>query len=78
VAEGGVSMRAVAEAIGRRLDVPTVSIPAEEASTHFGFLGMFAGRDAPVSSRLTRERLGWEPTGPGLIADLEQRQAVDA
>jgi nucleoside-diphosphate-sugar epimerase len=71
VGEAGVPMRDVAEAVGRRLDVPVVSITAEEAPAHFGFLGMFANRDAPTSSRLTRERLGWEPTGPGLVADLE-------
>jgi nucleoside-diphosphate-sugar epimerase len=77
VAEGGVSMRSIAEAIGRRLGVPTVSIPPEDASAHFGFLGMFAVRDAPVSSRLTRERLGWIPEGPGLIEDLEKLQLAE-
>ena len=71
VGEAGVSMREVAEAIGRRLNLPVVSIPPEEAPAHFGFLAMFADRDAPTSSRLTRERLGWTPTGPGLVADLE-------
>jgi nucleoside-diphosphate-sugar epimerase len=74
VGEGDVAMKAVAEAIGRRLDVPVASIAPEEAMAHFGFLGRFAGRDAPVSSRLTRERLGWAPAGPGLIADLDARQ----
>jgi nucleoside-diphosphate-sugar epimerase len=74
VAEGDVSMKDVAEAVGRRLAVPVASISPDEAMAHFGFLGMFAGRDAPVSSRLTRERLGWMPTGPGLIEDLEARQ----
>jgi nucleoside-diphosphate-sugar epimerase len=73
VGESGVPMRDVAEAVGRRLDVPVVSITPEEAPAHFGFLGMFANRDAPTSSRLTRERLGWEPSGPGLVADLEPR-----
>ena len=70
VAESGVTMRDIAEAISRRLGVPTASIPMEDAPAHFGFLGMFAALDAPVSSRLTRERLGWNPTGPGLIEDI--------
>jgi nucleoside-diphosphate-sugar epimerase len=71
VGESGVPMRAIAEAVGRRLGVPTASITPEEAPAHFGFLALFAGRDAPVSSALTRERLGWRPTGPGLIEDLQ-------
>lgn len=70
VGEAGVSMREVAEAIGRRLDVPVVSITPEQAPAHFGFLAMFAGRDVPTSSRLTREGLGWTPAGPGLVADI--------
>jgi nucleoside-diphosphate-sugar epimerase len=70
VGESGVPMREVAEAVGKRLGLPAVSIPPEEAPGHFGFLAMFAGRDAPTSSRLTQERLGWKPTGPGLVEDL--------
>jgi nucleoside-diphosphate-sugar epimerase len=72
VAEEGVSVREVAEVIGRRLKVPVVSLPLEKAAEHFGWLGMFADHDMPASSAQTRERLGWQPTGPGLIADLEQ------
>jgi nucleoside-diphosphate-sugar epimerase len=71
VGESGVPMRAVAEAVGRRLGIPAVSITPEEAPAHFGFLAMFAGRDAPTSSKLTQEWLGWTPVGPGLIEDLE-------
>ena len=71
VGEFGVSMRDIAEAVGRRLNLPVVSITPEEAPAHFGFLAMFANRDATTSSRLTQERLNWKPTGPGLIADLE-------
>jgi nucleoside-diphosphate-sugar epimerase len=78
VGEAGISMRDVAEAIGRRLDLPVVSIAPEAAPAHFGFLGMFAGRDAPTSSRLTRERLGWAPTGPGLIEDLDHLELTPA
>jgi len=72
VAEEGISMREIAEVIGRGLKVPTVSLTPEEAPAHFGWLGMFAGFDMPASSALTQQRLGWHPTGPGLIADLEQ------
>jgi hypothetical protein len=62
----------MAAVIGRRLKVPAVSIAPDQAAAHFGWLGMFADHDMPASSALTRERLGWHPTGPGLIADLEQ------
>ena len=72
VAEEGVPMRDIAEAIGRGLNVPVVSVSPEEAPAHFGWLVAFAGQDLPASSALTRERLAWSPTGPGLIADLEQ------
>jgi nucleoside-diphosphate-sugar epimerase len=71
VAEEGVPMRDVAEAIGRRLKLPVKSIVPEEAQAFFGWLAMFAGHDMPASSAQTRRKLGWEPTGPGLIADLE-------
>jgi nucleoside-diphosphate-sugar epimerase len=72
VAEDGVPTREIAEAIGRHLDVPVVSIDRDDAAEHFGFLGAFFGLDAPASNELTRELLGWEPTQPGLIADLDQ------
>ena len=72
VAEEGVSMRQIAEVIGKGLKVPVVSISPDEAQAHFGWLAMFAGFDMPASAALTRQRLGWHPTGPGLIADLEQ------
>jgi nucleoside-diphosphate-sugar epimerase len=72
VAEEGVPMRQIAEVVGRGLKVPVVSLSPEEAPAHFGWLAMFAGFDMPASSAQTRQRLGWHPTGPGLIADLEQ------
>ena len=72
VAEEGVSVREIAEVLGRRLKLRTVSIALEEAATHFGWLGMFVSRDSPASSEWTRKRLGWHPTGPSLITDLEQ------
>ena len=71
VQEEGVSLREIAETIGKGLKVPVVSIPAEKAGEHFGaFGGIFATRDMPASSEQTRKTLGWEPTGPGLIEDL--------
>ena len=77
VAEEGVTMRDIAEAIGRRLKLPVKSIAPEEAHAFFGWLGMFAAHDMPASSAQTRRKLGWEPTGPGLIADLEQLKVSD-
>jgi len=62
VAEEGVPLREIAEAIGGGLKGAVVSKSAEEAGEHFGWLGMFRGRDAPASSALTQERLGWRPT----------------
>ena len=76
VAEEGVAMRDIAEAIGRGLKLPVKSIPAEEASTHFGWLAMFASHDLLASSEKTRKNLGWTPTGPGLIADLDAALAA--
>ena len=72
VADEGVPIRAIAEVIGRHLDVPVVSVPAGEASEHFGFLAGFLAADNPVSSALTRELLGWQPAHPGLIEDLDK------
>jgi nucleoside-diphosphate-sugar epimerase len=71
VQEEGVSLRDIAETIGKGLKVPLVSIPAEKAGEHFGmFFGHAATQDMPASSAWTRKTLGWEPTGPGLIEDL--------
>jgi nucleoside-diphosphate-sugar epimerase len=78
VAEEGVSMRDIAEAIGRRLKLPVKSIAPEEAQAYFGWLAMFAAHDMPASSAQTQKKLGWQPTGPGLIADLEQLQVSDS
>ena len=70
VAEEGVPLREIAEAIGRGLKLPVVSRSPEEAREHFGWLAHFVSGDMPASSALTQKRLGWRPTGPGLIADL--------
>ncbi len=70
VHEEGVSMREIAETIGKGLKVPAVSIPPDRADEHFGWLAHFASLDMPASSEWTRKSLGWEPYGPGLIEDL--------
>ncbi|WP_432189896.1 SDR family oxidoreductase [Streptomyces sp. Tue6028] len=72
VAEEGVAIRDVAEVIGRHLDVPVVSVAPDRAAEHFTWLGAFLGLDSPASNILTRERLGWEPTRPGLLEDLDK------
>jgi nucleoside-diphosphate-sugar epimerase len=72
VAEEGVAMRDIAEVIGKGLKVPVESLSTDEAQAHFGFLSMFASHDLRASSAQTRKKLGWNPTGPGLIADLER------
>jgi nucleoside-diphosphate-sugar epimerase len=72
VGEEGVPFREIAEAMGRHLDVPRGSVTQAEAAEHFAPLGHFVGLDSPASAAITRELLGWEPTGPGLIEDLEQ------
>jgi len=72
VAEEGVPMRQIAETIGRGLKVPVVSLSPEKAAAHFGWLTMFASADLMASSEKTRKNLGWNPTGPGLIADVQR------
>jgi nucleoside-diphosphate-sugar epimerase len=72
VAEEGVSVRDMAETIGRRLKMPAVSVSTDEAQAVFGWLAMFVGLDMPASSVWTRRSLGWQPAGPGLIEDLER------
>jgi nucleoside-diphosphate-sugar epimerase len=72
VADEGIPFRDIAAAIGRGAGVPTASISASDAGERFAFLGAFVGVDNPASSEMTRKVLGWEPTHPGLIEDLEQ------
>ncbi len=72
IAEEGVPVGEIAEVIGRHLGIPVVSVSAQDAGEHFIWLGGFLGLDAPASSAWTRELLGWDPTQPGLIADLDQ------
>jgi nucleoside-diphosphate-sugar epimerase len=72
-ADEGVRFREIAEAIGRGLGVPAVSITAEGAAQHLGFLAAFAQLDNPTSSAQTQTLLGWRPAHPGLLADLAER-----
>lgn len=71
VAEEGVRGRDFAEVIGRKLDIPVVSVSPDDALGHFGFLGFLLPTDSPASSEHTRQVLGWGPTGPGLLGDLD-------
>lgn len=72
VAEGSVPFRDIAEVIGRRLNLPVVGLTKEEAAAHFGWFAHFAALDCPTSSDKTRAELGWQPTGPSLLADLDR------
>jgi nucleoside-diphosphate-sugar epimerase len=72
VAEEGVHFKDVAETIGRGLNVKMVSVMPEEAPAHFGWWGRLAGGDLAGSSAITRQKLGWNPTGPSLLTDLQQ------
>lgn len=76
VAEEGISLKQIAEAIGKRLSVPVVSIPENEAKSHFGPFAFFVGFDMSASSEQTRKLLNWQPTHPGLIADLLSPQGT--
>src|SRR3954452_10229705 len=71
VGDEGIPIRQVAEVIGRELELPVVGVPPGRAGEHFGWLGAFLAVDLPASSAHTQELLGWRPTGPGLIDDLE-------
>ncbi len=78
VADEGVPLRDIAGAIGRRLNVPAVARSPQEAADHFGWLAHFVGIDCPASSAQTQERLGWRPTQPGLIPDLDRPSYFDS
>ena len=72
VGEEGVALRDIAETIGRRFNLPTRSIAPEDAASHFGWMAGFVQIDGAASSAQTRRALGWQPDGPGLLADLER------
>jgi len=71
VQDQGVPFRDIAAVMGRRMNLPVISVPRDKAGEHFGWMGAFVQFSVPASSQLTRQRLGWTPTGPNLIADLE-------
>jgi nucleoside-diphosphate-sugar epimerase len=71
VAEEGIPLRKIAQAIGRSLEVPAVSKSSKDAAKLFSWLTPFIEADNPVSSQLTQERLRWRPAQPGIISDLE-------
>jgi nucleoside-diphosphate-sugar epimerase len=77
IADEGVSFREIAQSIGRRLDLPTKSITADEAVGHFGFLAPFATLDNATSSELTQKLLDWKPEHQGLLADIEAGHYFD-
>jgi nucleoside-diphosphate-sugar epimerase len=72
VVDEGVPIRAIAEIIGRQLDLPVAAMSPEDAAGHFGWLAGYLAVDSPASSALTRQLLGWQPTHPGLIDDLDK------
>jgi nucleoside-diphosphate-sugar epimerase len=72
VGDEDVPFREIAEVIGQRLNIPVVSKSREEVADHFGWFGHFAGLDCPASSTQTQERLGWHPTQPSLIPDIDR------
>ncbi|HEY5303821.1 MAG TPA: SDR family oxidoreductase [Acidimicrobiales bacterium] len=72
VGDEGIAFADIAGAIGRHLGVPVTSITGDEAGDHFGFMSVFVALDNPTSSRLTQDRLGWQPVQPGLLVDLEE------
>jgi hypothetical protein len=70
VAEEGVTFRDIAFSVATGLGLDAVSVAPDKAAEHFGWFALFAGEDMSASSTLTRNQLGWEPTGPGLLQDL--------
>ncbi|MES2457384.1 MAG: SDR family oxidoreductase [Bacteroidota bacterium] len=72
VAEEGIGFKAIAETIGKQLNIPVVSVPKEDAAVHFGWFNSFASIDCPASSKITREVLNWQPVHKALLADMEE------
>ncbi|WP_174292762.1 SDR family oxidoreductase [Sphingomonas bacterium] len=77
-AEEGVAFRDIARAVGEMLDVPVKSLSEDEAKAHFTWLAAFTAKDMSASSALTQARLGWQPSGPGLLADIAAMAHADA
>jgi nucleoside-diphosphate-sugar epimerase len=72
VGDEGIALREIAQSIGDHLGLPVESVPADQLEEHFGFLALLLTLDIPASSAETRRVLGWEPTHPGLLEDLEK------
>jgi nucleoside-diphosphate-sugar epimerase len=72
VAEEGVTLRDIAEAIGAGMRLPVESITPDEAPDYYGWLAQLATLDLPASGALTRQQLDWVPTGPDLLTDLRE------
>ena len=77
VAEEGIALRDIAMVVARRLGLPNVPVASEDVERHFGFLSAFIGLDNPTASQITRDALGWAPTRPGLISDLDSAGEID-
>ena len=71
VGEEAIPFKAIAESIGKHLNIPVVSVSPEEAAGHFGWFAAFAGIDCPASSKITQEILNWHPTHSELLADMD-------
>jgi nucleoside-diphosphate-sugar epimerase len=77
VDDEGVRFSDIAEVIGRHLNLPVTGLAPAAAQDHFGLFALFASMDITASSALTRKQLGWEPTHPALLADLEEGHYFD-
>jgi nucleoside-diphosphate-sugar epimerase len=77
VGDEAITARTIAETLGKKLGLPVTSVASDAAAAHFGWLSPFFSRDQPASSALTQQRMGWKPTHPGLLEDLEQGHYTD-
>jgi nucleoside-diphosphate-sugar epimerase len=73
IEDGGIPFREIAEAIGSRLGLPVVSVPTDVLMLpgYFGFFTNLVAMSLPASNLITRQTLGWEPTQPSLLTDLD-------
>ena len=72
VAEPGIALREMVGVIAQHLKLPIRSVAQPEAEAYFGWMSPFAALDMPASSDWTRRELGWQPTGPGMMEDLQR------
>lgn len=70
VAEDGVPVKDIAEAVGKAEGLPVASLPSEKASDVYGFLSYFLGSDVDGTSKITQSALGWHPEGRTLLQDI--------